>query len=258
MTSGLEKQFGLAGKAVLVTGAGSGLGKAIASAVAQAGARVWCADLDGEAARETAGAIGPAARAAALDVRRADQVEEVVEAAFADQPLDVVFNNAGVNGPGVPLHEVAPEDWEDALSVNLGGVYRCTRAVVRRLVEAGAPGKIVNTASVWGSLGVAMRAMPAYAAAKGAVVNLTRELALEYAPAGITANAIAPIGFVTNIGGGATFRDPEVRRRLESKIPLGRLAQPSEIGGLAIFLASSASDFMTGSIVTIDGGFSAL
>lgn len=102
-----------------------------------------------------------------------------------------------------------------------------------------------------------MRAMPAYAAAKGAVVNLTRELALEYGSRGITCNAIAPLGFVTNIGGGASFNDPDIRRRLESKIPLGRLAQPEEIGGLAIFLASPSSNFMNGAIATIDGGFSA-
>jgi len=255
--AGLESFFSLDGTTVMVTGAGSGLGRAMAEAVASAGARVWCVDKDGDAAAATATSIGARGFYAQLDVGDAAQVDQVVHTICAQGEVDVLFNNAGVNGPAVPLHEVSPGEWDEAMAVNLRGMYLCDRAVLGHLVAGSRHGKIIHTASVWGSLGVVMRAMPAYAAAKGAVVNLTRELALEYGSRGITCNAIAPLGFITNIGGGASFRDPDIRRRLESKIPLGRLAQPEEIGGLAIFLASPSSNFMNGAIATIDGGFSA-
>lgn len=252
------KWFDLSNRVVMVTGAGSGLGRAIAVAVASAGARVWCTDIDAQAALEVAQVIGAGARSATLDVRRSEEVEAMFDRIDCDSGgVDVLFNNAGINGPAEALHRIEVSDWDEALEVNLRGVMLCSRAMLARLCDRQRPGKIVLTASVWGSRGVGVRAMPAYAASKGAVTNLTRELALEYAGSGITVNALAPLGFVTNIGGGATFRNPVARKDLESRIPLGRLAQPAEIAGLAVFLASPAADFMTGSVVTIDGGFSA-
>lgn len=231
----------------------------MARALADAGASVVCSDLDGERAGQVADGLGGRSWGAELDVRDAGRVEDMTaETLRRLGRLDTVFCNAGVNGPAGLLHEVPPDEWTAAIDVNLGGVVNCCRAAARAMIMQGRPGKIINTASAWGLRAVALRPMPAYAASKGAVINLTRELAVEYADHGITVNAIAPLGFQTNIGGGRTFADPAQRQRLVEKIPLRRLAQPGEIGGLAVFLASSAADFITGSVITIDGGFSAV
>jgi NAD(P)-dependent dehydrogenase (short-subunit alcohol dehydrogenase family) len=254
----LDGWFGLQGQGAVVTGAGSGLGRAIARGLAAAGAGVLCADIDAATAEETAASIRAAGgRAVSLrvDVAAEADARAMVDRAVAEfGQLDAIFNNAGINGPSTPLHEVSLEEWNQVLAVDLTSVFLGAREAARVMIPRGR-GKIVNTASVWGLVGATFKPQPVYTAAKGGVVNLTRELALEYAPHGIQVNAMAPLGFATNIAGGATFRIPELRERLRAQIPLGRIPEPEEIQGLALFLASRASDYVTGAIIPIDGGF---
>lgn len=251
--------FDLSGRSAIVTGAGSGLGRAFAHALAEYGASVVCADIDAETAETTAQAIdrdGGRALAVQCDVADEPAVARLIDHTVEQLgQLDVIFCNAGFS-ESAPVWEYSTERWNALIAVNLTGVFLCAREAARVMLPR-RRGKIIPTASMWGQVGGALKPVPAYAASKGGVVNLTRELAVELGPHGITVNAIAPGIFRTNIGGGRTFRDPELLQRARALAPLGRTGEPEDLKGTAVFLASSASDFMTGQVLTVDGGWTA-
>jgi len=255
--------FNLDGKVAIVTGAAGGLGVAFAEAMAEAGADVACVDINPQGLEETVGKItkiGRKAVAVICDVsKEADVVRMVKETVDTLGRLDILFNNAGIADPklsGAPMlmHEYATEWWNGVLAVDLQGVFYCSREALKIMVKQKS-GKIINIASIWGLAGSSsIMPIPAYTAAKGAVVNLTRELGLEYAAMGINVNAICPGFYVTNLGG---YDDPEFVKTATEFTPIKKLAYPQDIKGIAILLASQASDYMCGQMIVADGGISA-
>jgi NAD(P)-dependent dehydrogenase (short-subunit alcohol dehydrogenase family) len=251
--------FSLDGKCVVVTGASSGLGRAIAEATAEAGASVVCAsrsDATDEVTREIE-ASGGRAIAHRADVTVEESVEALMNRAVSEfGTLDVVFCNAGSSDHYRPPHEASLEEWEETIASNLTSAFLCVKHAVRHMLPQGS-GKLILTASVWGEIGADSTPIPAYAAAKGGVVNLTRELAIEYAQAGLTVNAISPGFFSTKIGWDKDV-DPAVIDKLikgaVDRTVTGRIMDASEIKGSAVFLASPASDAVNGHILTVDGG----
>lgn len=248
--------FDLTGKVALVTGAGGGLGAEFAAVMAEAGADVVCGDIDLAAAQATAAQVTRAGRnglAVRCDVARHDEVVSMVQDATAEfGHLDVLFNNAGIADPSpAPVHEFDLDGWHRVLDVDLNGVFYCAREVLRVMVRQGS-GKIINIASMWGLAGgSSVFPVPAYNAAKGAVVNLTRELGLEYATRGIQVNALCPGFYRTRLG---AYDDPDFLAAVTGFTPMGRVAEAHEIRGPALFLASPASDYMTGQTLVVDGG----
>lgn len=240
----------------VVTGASRGLGRAIAVAFAEAGAHVALAarsrpDLD-ETARQVE-AHGVTALVVPTDVSRYDEVDALIQrAAGSLGRLDIVVNNSGV-AKVVPLAEATPEDWRAIIDVNLTGVFNGCRAAARHLIAQRA-GKIINLASVLGAVGLPGYTL--YSASKGGVIALTRTLAVEWARHNVQVNAIAPGWFVTDMNE-AAFSDPHVNERLTRDIPMRRTGRLEEIGPLAVYLASPASEFMTGQTLFLDGGHSA-
>ena len=251
--------FSLDGRCVVVTGASSGLGRAIAQACAEAGAAVVCAgrsEATDETARELV-AAGARAVAQRTDVTDEGQVAALMGRALEEfGSIDAVFCNAGSSDHYKAPHEASLEEWEDVIAINLTSVFLCVKHAVPPMLAQGS-GKLILTASIWGEIGADSTPIPGYAAAKGGVINLTRELALEYAEAGLTANALSPGFFSTKIGWDKEV-DPAVIERLidgaHRRMPTGRIMDPDEIKGAAVFLASKASDAVNGHILTVDGG----
>lgn len=256
--------FDLQGKTAVITGAGSGLGRAIAAMLGGYGARVVCADRDAARARETAETIGASAEALTVDVTDPGSVAEMAaRLARSRSAVDVLVNNAGIATPPARVHELAVEDWDRLMEVNLRGVFLCTRAVLP-LMLSGGRGSIVNVASVAGLVGF-YPAFPAlgcnYAASKAGVIGFTRQTAMEYAGDGIRVNAIAPGWHEgTRLGEERRRRaTPEALaafdRAVVGSIPLGRKGRPPELAALALYLASDASIYVTGQVFVHDGGW---
>ena len=257
--------FNVAGDVAFVTGAASGLGRAMAEVMADNGAHVVMTDIDGAKlaeAAETLARRGGKVTAETLDVADLAALRRsILAAAAAHGRLDAVFANAGISagpGPAVPAGEIARvalAAWERVVHVNLTSVMVTIQAAAE-VMKPQKRGRIVVTASIGG-----MRSEPmvgyAYAATKAAIINLVRQAAIELAPAGVVVNAIAPGPFLTNIGNGR-LRDPAVREAFARDVPQGRLADPSEIKGLALLLASPAASFITGTVIPIDGGATAV
>ncbi|SEU26181.1 SDR family NAD(P)-dependent oxidoreductase [Nonomuraea wenchangensis] len=242
-------------RVALVTGAGSGIGRAMAVAFAKAGARVVAADVDRARAEETAAVVGEAALAVTADVGDQASVAALVEAAIgAYGRIDVLCNNAGILDTMALPAEISPEVWDRVIRVNLTGAFLVTHAVLPHLLRQGR-GAIVNTASEAGIRGGAAGA--AYTASKHGLIGLTRSVAWAYAKDGIRCNAILPGPTATNIADGATF-DPAGAARLSPVLALGELmAQPEQMADAALYLASDAASFVNGAIVPVDGGWSA-
>ena len=240
---------------VLITGAGSGIGRAASLAFATEGAAVAAADLRLEAAQATASAveeIGRKAVALQVDVTQPDSVQVLVERAVAGLgSLDVLINSAGVREI-VPFLELPAEEWTKVIGTNLTGTFLCSQAVAQHLIAQNKSGKIINLSSVAGLMGVPNRA--AYVASKHGVVGLTKEMGMELADKHIQVNAIAP-GVVETAMTAGYFDKPDIVASLKKAHPAGRWAQPEEIARLMLFLASEDADFMTGTTIPIDGGF---
>ena len=251
------KPFNLEEKIALITGGANGLGLAFAEAMAEAGADVMCADIDTEGLNKAVKKIekiGRKARSIVCDVtKEADVVKMVKETEDVFGRLDILFNNAGIaEEDPKPLHEYTTEEWDRILAVDLQGVFYCAREALKIMVQQKS-GKIINIASIWGLVGSSgLFPVPAYNTAKGGVANLTRELGLEYAASGINVNAICPGFYRTALGGGSD--DPEFVKAVEGYVPMGKMAEPEDLKGIAIFLASEASDYMCGQMIVTDGG----
>jgi NAD(P)-dependent dehydrogenase (short-subunit alcohol dehydrogenase family) len=248
--------FRLEGCVAIVTGGANGIGRATCLALAAAGATVAVADLDAPAAGAVVAEIeraGGAAAAFAFDV----SCERPVEANLAQViarwgRLDILVNNAGtaLRRPAVDL---PLEDWNKVVAVNQTGVFLCSRAAAKRMIPQG-KGAIVNTASIMGLSGGGLYPNISYQTTKGAIVNLTRALAVEWAPHGIRVNAVAPTYVRTNFIK-PLLDQPELVARIEAMTPLRRLAEPEEVAAAILFLASPAASMITGHTLPVDGGF---
>lgn len=238
---------------VLVTGAGSGLGAAIAHDAAVSGWTIGVLDCNGAAAAETASAIGPAAIALTADTTVEADIERALdalaEATGAAAPTGVVAN-AGIVRFG-PLTNLDVDDWRAVVDVNLTGTFLTARAVARRMIAAGSQGSIVTVTSM---NGVAPGPNAgAYGATKAAVALLTQQMALEWGPHGIRANAVAP-GLIDAGMSEPIYADSDIRRRRGERVPLGRLGTPSDVANAVLFLLSEASEYITGTELLVDGG----
>ena len=263
-------QFAIAGRSAIVTGAASGIGLAYAEAMAEAGATVTLTDVDAEGlAREAARitAEGGKVRTAVLDVRDRAAMRSVFDDHVAAcGGLDICFANAGIDpGPGFwnpggfrnPDGQIdtlnAERDWDKSLSINLTGIFNTMREAARVMKAGGRGGSIIATASNAGIINEPIVGM-AYMPAKAGVLHMVRHTALELAEYRIRVNAIAPGPFITNIGGGWVKKNPVAKAAFDKTIPLGAMADTSQIKPLALLLASDASSYMTGAHVVIDGG----
>lgn len=250
----MSNDVDLRGRVVLVTGASRGLGQSLALAFADAGADVVLAARSVaalEAVADEVRARGRRALAIPTDVTVTAEVDALVERAVQELgAVDVLVNNSGVVD-AVKLVDTTDERWDRIFDTNLRGTFLCTRAVGRFLIDRGSGGKVINIASNFGLMGLPQ--FTAYCASKAAVIHFTRALALEWAAAGVQVNAIAPGYFATDIN--AELRsDPEQFNKVLRRIPARRMGNPEEIAPLALYLASPASDFITGQTIVIDGG----
>lgn len=248
--------FDLSGRVAIVTGAGRGLGRTMALALAAAGADVLLASRTAaelERLAEEIRALGRRATAFTADVTSPDDCEAMAGAAVERLGrLDILVNNAGVN-VRKPALELTPDEFEFVVATNLKGCFNGARAAGRHFVARGS-GKVINVSSILGS--VALPNQAAYASSKGGVEQLTKVLALEWAAAGVQVNGIAPTYFETELTR-PLYDDPERRAFITERTPAGRWGQPHELAGAAIFLASAASDFVTGQTLLVDGGWTA-
>jgi NAD(P)-dependent dehydrogenase (short-subunit alcohol dehydrogenase family) len=255
--SGVMDRFRLDGRVALVTGGTKGLGRAIADALAEAGADVAVTARDGEAAARVASEIARAAGRKTLgiatDVTVATQVEAMVGRVLGSLGrIDILVNNAGINIRG-PIEQLAEADWDAVLDTNLKGPWLCCRAVAPHM-KTQKWGRVINVSSMLGEISLPGRTP--YASSKGGLTLLTKTLALEWARDGINVNALCPGPFATEINL-PLLNDPAARAQMEANVPLARWGDPVELGPAAVFLASDASSFMTGATLFIDGGYTA-
>ena len=240
---------------VIVTGAASGIGRAIAHRFVQEEAAVVIADVNAAGAEETQSqvrAVGGRALVAKTDVRRRDEIDAMVKAALERfGRIDILVNGAGIETL-IPFLDLPEDEWNRVLGVNLTGTFLCGQAVAREMVRAGRGGKIINIASI--NSAIALPNQAHYVASKGGLLMLTKAMALELAAHGINVNAIGP-GVVETPLTAKSLSDPARRDFLLKRTPLSRFGQPGDIAQAAVFLASEAASFITGTILYVDGGW---
>lgn len=249
--------FDLAGRSAIVTGAGSGIGRSAALLLADAGASVWALDRNAEAAAETAemaAAKGGRATARGLDVTDEAAVEKVfAEVSKVDGGIGILVNNAGlaIRRPAVDL---TAADWQKVVDVNMTAVFLCARAAARHMIDGGKGGAIINVASIMGLSGGGLYPNISYQTTKGAIVNMTRALAVEWAAHNIRVNAVAPT-YVRTPFIKPLLDQPDLVAKIEAMTPLRRLAEPEDVAAAILFLAGSAAQMITGHTLPVDGGF---
>jgi len=251
----LAEKYSLARKSAVVTGAGNGIGRAIALSFAEAGANVACVDLDKAAADATAAKIGSAAFAVACDVSSESEVEAAARSILARFPaIQILVNGAAGNDPNGTVLELGLADWNKVFAVNVGGAFLMSRAILPAMIKAGG-GSIIHIASQLGSVAGPRRAV--YCATKGALIQLAKAMATDHAAQNVRVNTLSP-GAVETDRLVKRFGDMETARRTAApKHLLQRLGQVDEIAQAAVFLASDASSFMTGADLLVDGGYNA-
>jgi 2-deoxy-D-gluconate 3-dehydrogenase len=248
--------FDLTGKVAIVTGGNTGLGLGMALGLAAAGASVVVADRNGSNSQEARTELekqGRRALSVTTDVTDKAQVKAMVDATLREfGRVDILINNAGVGGGGPP-EDLSSEDWQRVIDINLNAPFVCAQAVYPSLKKQGG-GKIINIASILANL--ATPGGTAYAASKGGILNMTRSLGIAWAPDNIQVNAILPGWIDTDLTRATREKRPEHHDKVLARVPAGRWGRPSDLAGVAVFLASSASDFVTGTGITVDGGYS--
>ena len=258
MTTGFNplQAFSLQGQTAVVTGGGNGIGKAVALGLARSGAHVVVMDLEFSAAQSAVSEIvkeGLSAQAICVDVRDETQVDQAMKQAYEHhQRLDILINNAGI-AIRKPTVELSLADWSRVVEVNLTGVFLCARSAARFMIAQGS-GAIVNTASIMGLSGGGLYPNISYQSTKGAIVNLTRALAVEWALHQIRVNAIASTWVETDVIK-PLMAHPELIEKIKGMTPLGRLAKPQDIVGAVVFLCSPCASMVTGHTLAVDGGF---
>jgi 2-dehydro-3-deoxy-D-gluconate 5-dehydrogenase len=249
------KLFDLSGRVALVTGGNGGIGRSIALGFAEAGASVAILGRNAEKNKKVLGEVGSrGARGIAIQADIADvaQIEPAVARVERELgPMGILVNNAGI-GLIKPSLEVPLEEWNRVIEINLTACFLLSQAA-GRLMAGRKRGKIINISSIYGLFGNAVA--PSYSATKGALINLTKSMAIELAPVNVQVNAIVPGYFRTELTD--AFKDKPFYNELIRRVPAGRWGEPEELAGAAIFLASTASDFVTGTSVVVDGGFAA-
>jgi NAD(P)-dependent dehydrogenase (short-subunit alcohol dehydrogenase family) len=255
--NGLE-QFSLAGKVAVVTGSSRGIGRAIAEGLASAGAAVTVNGRNAEMTQAVAGAIAAAggkSLAVSADVSKAADIERLIQTTIATfGRLDILVNSAGISPYFKPAETMTEAEWDDIIAVNMKGVFLCCQAAGRVMIPQKS-GRIINISSIGGQ--VALPRLVAYCAAKGAINQITRVLAVEWAPHQVLVNAISPGYIETDLTRGLR-ENPMRQNTLLRQVPLGRLGKPEEIVGAAIYLASDAASYVTGQMLEVDGGWLAL
>jgi NAD(P)-dependent dehydrogenase (short-subunit alcohol dehydrogenase family) len=249
-------RFDLTGKTALVTGASSGIGHDLVLALAHAGARVAAAARSADPLEEVVGAVraeGGKAAAVPMDLRDRGSIETAVAATVeAFGAIDILVNNAGL-GTNHDALDATEDEWDDLFAVNVRGLFFTCQSAARRMVPRG-EGRIVNMASQAGLVGIPRHA--AYSASKGAVIALTRVLALEWSPHGVTVNSVAPT-FVRTPGTTERLDRPEFLRDVVTRIPVGEVGTTTDVAGAVVYLASPAARLVTGTVLVVDGGWTA-
>lgn len=242
-------------KVAIVTGAGSGNGRGIALRLAEEGARITVADVSQTGAEETVAMIAAAggeALAVRADVSQKEQVEAMVAATVQHfGAVDILVNNAGVETL-IPFLDLPEAEWDRVLAVNLKGPFLCTQAAAKEMIKAGRGGKVVNIASI--NSAVALVGQAHYVSSKGGLLLLTKSLALELAPHNINVNAVGP-GVIETAMTTNSLSNPARKEMFLNRIPLKRIGQPRDIGNAVLFLASDEADYITGTILYVDGGW---
>jgi gluconate 5-dehydrogenase len=250
--------FRLDGRRALITGGSRGLGRAVAQALAEAGADLVLVGRDADSlagARDELRPLGRRVDTLAADVGDPEEADRACSAVLAGHgPVDILVNNVGGRREDVPTEAMPLETWRELIDLNLTSAFVCTRRLGAEMLRR-RWGRVINVASI--SAQVAYRGIRGrhYEAAKAGLVGFTRAVAADWAPSGVTVNAIAPGGFLTDPNRRWFAERPGFRQEVESRIPMGRLGEPEEIGPLAVYLASEASRYMTGAVLVIDGGY---
>jgi NAD(P)-dependent dehydrogenase (short-subunit alcohol dehydrogenase family) len=251
-------QFRLDGRRALITGGSRGLGRAMAQSLAEAGADLVL--VGREAATLTEAQRELAALGRRVDIVSADLFTPVAVEAMCTRvleihgPIDILINNVGGRRENVPVVEQTLADWQRLIDLNLTSAFLCTKMIGGAML-ARQRGRVINIASICGQVATRNIHGRHYETAKAAMVGFTRAVAADWAPHGVTVNAIAPGGFMTDANRRWFRERPELREQIEAMIPMGRLGEPAELGPLAVYLASDASSYMTGAVLTIDGGY---
>jgi len=256
-TSVLDK-FRLDGRRALITGGSRGLGRAIAQAFAEAGADLVLVGTNAEnlgRAKEELAPLGRRVDLLTADLFSPRETQSMCERALAEHvPIHILVNNVGGRRKNIAVETTSLEDWQQLINLNLTSAFLCTKLIGGAMLER-KNGRIINIASICGTIATRNIHGRHYETAKAAMVGFTRAIAADWAPHGVTVNAIAPGGFMTDANRRWFRERPQMKTEFEQQVPMGRLGEPDEIGPLALYLASEASSYMTGAVLTIDGGY---
>jgi gluconate 5-dehydrogenase len=255
----LFDKFSLAGKRLFITGGSRGLGREMALAIAEAGADVILAGRDPDSLEQTAGEIRALGRESFTlqgDIGDPAQCEAICNQALSEHgPIDILINNVGGRLIDVPVEDQSLADWQKILDLNLTSTFLCTKIIGGEMVRRGNGGRVINIASISGMISNRGIGGRSYETSKAAVIQFTRATAADWAPHGVTVNAICPGGFMTEPNVRWAKENPKVISGFEEQIPMGAFGQPEDLGPLAVYLASEASRYMTGASLVIDGGY---